>query len=178
MKKTFFLIIAFLGLELSGCAVFSHSTKTQNVLDDSILAIRIERAFANNPTLNLFKIEVAAYQGIVTLKGHVPTEARKRHAADSAALVEGVKAVENLIQIGQKRAGESFKDAVIISKITNDLIRDPITHSLSIDVETNKGQVMLTGRVRSKKEKQLAELIALNTEGVVAVENRLKLISE
>jgi osmotically-inducible protein OsmY len=178
MKNLFFLIVAFLSMVVSGCAVFSNSTKTQNVLDDSILAIKIERVLANNPTLNLFKIEVAAYQGVVTLKGHVPTEARKRHAADSAASVEGVRAVENLIQIGQRKAGESFQDAVIISKITNDLIRDPLTHSLSIDVETNKGQVMLTGRVKSKKEKQLAEMIALDTEGVLAVENRLRMTNE
>jgi hyperosmotically inducible protein len=177
MKKIFLLsLVVFLSLEGSGCA-FNSKRTSQNVIDDSNLTMKVKSKLANDAALTLFKIDVDTRQGVVTLTGNVPTEGRKKRAADSAASVEGVRAVENLLQVGEKKIGASFEDAVITSKITTGLIREPLTHSLSIDVETNKGNVVLSGRVKSEEERLEAERIALNTDGVVSVENQLRVVT-
>lgn len=176
-KILFLWMVVILSMEGSGCA-FNSKTTPQDVIEDSNLTLKVRSKLANDATLNLFKIDVDTRQGVVTLTGQVPIEARKNRAAEVAASVEGVTMVQNLLQVGEKKEAESFDDAVIKSKITSGLIRDPLTHSLSIDVETDKGQVVLTGRVKSEQEKEEAERIALNTDGVVSVQNQLKVIME
>lgn len=179
MKKIFlFWLLAVFSVEGFGCASTSSNRGPQNVLDDSNLVVKVKTRLAGDPTLNLFKIDVDMNQGVATLTGSLPTESRKRRAADIAASVEGVKGVENLIQVGETRIGESFNDAVITSKVTSGLIREPLTHSLSIEVQTKSGKVVLTGRVESEDEKKVAERIALNTDGVVTVENQLQVMTE
>src|SRR3569832_2100317 len=159
MKKILVLsIVAFCSINI-GCA----STRSSNdVLQDSILTIKIKDQFANDAALNLFKIDVEARDRVVTLTGYVPTEDRKRRAADSAGLVYGIRNVENRIEVGMKKKEISFKDAVIRSNISKSLIRDPLTHALPIDIESNQGEVVLSGQVKNEYQKQLAERIAQN----------------
>lgn len=168
----FFLLIA-VSLETAGCA-FSQKKPSQRVVQDSNITTKVKAKLANDPALNLFRIDVDTRQGIVTLVGNVPTEDRKRRAADLTTTVEGVRMVENLLQIGSKRKTQMFEDAVITSKITSGLIRNPATHALTIDVETTRGKVVLTGQVQSETERIEAEKIARSTNGVVSVENQLK----
>ncbi|MDC4222688.1 MAG: BON domain-containing protein [Candidatus Manganitrophus sp.] len=107
-----------------------------------------------------------AAKGIVTLSGMLPSEDRKRRAAEIAAGVTGVRQVENLLRVGETKRGDRFEDAVIASTITSRLIQNPMTHALAIDVEAEKGKVILSGRVQSEREKKEAERIARNTSGV------------
>ena len=169
----FFFLLVLYSLETEGCA-FAPKKTSQRVVQDSNITTKVKTKLANDPALNLFKIDVDTRQGVVTLAGNVPTEDRKRRASDLATSIEGVRMVENLLQVGSKRKTEMFEDAVITSKITSGLIRNPATHALTIDVETTRGRVVLTGQVQSEAEKREAEQIARGTNGVVSVENKLK----
>jgi hyperosmotically inducible protein len=169
----FFFLLVLFSLETAGCALSQKKT-SQRVVQDSNITTKVKSKLANDPALNLFRIDVDTRQGVVTLAGNVPTEDRKRRAADLTASTEGVSLVENLLQVGSKKKTQMFEDAVITSKITSGLIRNPSTHALTIDVETTRGQVVLTGQVQSEAEKKEAEQIARGTNGVVSVENQLK----
>lgn len=174
MKKILILaIVAICSINI-GCAARSSN----DVLQDSILTIKIRDRFANDAALNLFKIDVEARDRVATLTGFVPTEDRRRRAAESAALVNGIRNVENRIEVGMKKKEISFKDAVIRSNISKRLIRDPQTHALPIDVESNQGEVVLSGQVKNEDQKQLAERIAQNTHDVLSVKNHLKVMAE
>lgn len=174
MKRLLFLFVFILfSIETAGCALSPKKT-SQRVIQDSNTTTRVKTRLANDSALNLFKIDVDTRLGVVTLAGNVPAEGRKRRAGDLASSVDGVKMVENLLQIGSKKKPQLFEDAVITSKITSGLIQNPATHALTIDVETTKGRVVLTGQVQSEAEKREAEQIARSTTGVVSVENQLK----
>ncbi|MFY9222789.1 MAG: BON domain-containing protein [Blastocatellia bacterium] len=159
---------------IAGCA--SPPKVVEERVDDTAITSRVRTRLANDATLHLFRINVDTRQGIVTLSGILPSEDRKRRAGELAAEVSGVRQVENLLQVGQTRRIDRFEDAVITSRITSRLIQDPLTHTLAIDVESQKGTVILTGRVQSEQEKKEAERIARSTTGVVAVENQLEIL--
>jgi osmotically-inducible protein OsmY len=49
--------------------------------------------------------------------------------------------------------------------------------ALKINVDSDKGTVKLTGNVKSKEEAEKAVAIAKATEGVVTVQNNLKVVA-
>lgn len=175
MRMIFYAFSVALCIGIVGCA--SHPKRVvEERVDDTAITSRIRAKLANDATLHLFRINVDTRQGVVTLSGVLPTEERKRRAGELAAEVAGVRQVENLLQVGQTRRGDRFEDAVIASKITSRLMQNPLTHMLTIDVESEKGKVILIGRVQNEREKNEAERIARNTTGVVSVENQLEIL--
>lgn len=76
---------------------------------------------------------------------------------------------------GAKSTGEVVDDAVITTKIKSALLADPDVSGLAIDVDTYKGQVTLTGNVKSGAQITRAEDIARKTKGVVSVKNNLQI---
>lgn len=175
MRMIYCALLLALCIGMTGCA--SHPKKgTEQRVDDTAITSRVRAKIANDATLHLFRINVESRQGVVTLSGTLPSEERKRRAAEIAAGVAGVRQVENLLRVGQTRRGDRFEDAVIASKITSLLIQNPTTHALAIDVEAEKGKVILSGRVQSEREKKEAERIARNTSGVLSVENQLEIL--
>lgn len=175
MRTVYYALLMALCIGVIGCA--SHPKKgAEERADDTAITSRIRAKLANDATLHLFRINVDSRQGIVTLSGTLPSEDRKRRAAEIAAGVAGVRQVENLLRVGQMRRPDRFEDAVIASQITSRLIQNPMTHALAIDVEAEKGKVILSGRVQSEREKKEAERIARNTSGVLSVENQLEIL--
>jgi hyperosmotically inducible protein len=173
MISYLFSVVLFIGIV--GCASQpKHAADART--DDAAITAAIRAKLSNDATLHLFRINVDTRQGIVTLSGTLPTEERKQRAAELAARVDGVRQIENLLQVGQTRRINRFEDAVIASKITSRLIQNPLTHTLAIDVEATRGKVVLTGRVQTEQEKKEAERIARNTSGVVSVENQLEVL--
>jgi|SRR5579884_669730 len=176
MRRLIYRVILFeLCVALAGCGSLTGKIKEERA-DDATITATIRMKLANDPALHLFRIDVDTHQGVVTLSGALPTEDRKRRAAELAAGVTGVRGVENLLDVGSTRRVDRYEDAVIASKITSKLIQNPLTHAHPIDVESEKGKVILTGRVGNQDEKMEAEQIARNTVGVVSVENQLEVL--
>lgn len=69
---------------------------------------------------------------------------------------------------------EAGRDGTITMKIQADYALNDVVKSTDIDVDTRDGVVTLTGRVNSAREKDEAEQIARQTEGVRRVVNQLK----
>lgn len=64
-------------------------------------------------------------------------------------------------------------DTVITAKIKADLLAEKDLKSLQISVETQKGQVILSGFVDNQATKEKAEVIVAKVEGVKSVKNSL-----
>ena len=69
--------------------------------------------------------------------------------------------------------GEYVDNSAISSKIKTKLISEDNISSTSIDVETYKGHVILSGFVDNEVQKQKALKLAKETKGVVAVKDAL-----
>jgi osmotically-inducible protein OsmY len=77
-----------------------------------------------------------------------------------------------------KTVGETIDDATITTRVKSSLLNEPATGGLRIDVDTFKGVVTLSGRVKSQSEERRAVEIARNTPGVQSVKSALQVIPD
>jgi hyperosmotically inducible protein len=102
-------------------------------------------------------------------------EMRKRNHLTVAALVLALLAPLALGACG-KTVGETIDDATITTRVKTALLNDPQVGGLSIDVDTFKGAVTLSGRVKSKTEEAKAIELARRVTGVTDVKSSLQII--
>ncbi len=74
-----------------------------------------------------------------------------------------------------KTVGETMDDATITTRVKTAFLNDPLVSGLRIDVDTFKGVVTLSGRVKSKEEEQRAIEIARKIRGAVDVKSTLQI---
>jgi hyperosmotically inducible protein len=75
---------------------------------------------------------------------------------------------------GERSAGQVFDDTAILAKTKAALVKDPDIHGSSIDVDVNRGQVTLTGVVRSEAERKKVLETVWGVKGVQSVQTDLK----
>jgi osmotically-inducible protein OsmY len=81
-----------------------------------------------------------------------------------------------LVSACGKSVGETIDDSTITAKVKTELLNDPATGGLRIDVDTFKGVVTLSGRVKSAAEQNEAIRVARKTGGVKDVKSTLQII--
>jgi osmotically-inducible protein OsmY len=77
-----------------------------------------------------------------------------------------------------KTVGETIDDTTITTRVKTAMLNDPAVGGLRIDVDTFKGVVTLSGRVKSAAEKQQAVTLARRVSGVTEVKDSLQVIPE
>ena len=77
-----------------------------------------------------------------------------------------------------KTVGETIDDTTITTRVKTAMLNDPQVGGLRIDVDTFKGAVTLSGRVKSETEKQQAITLARGISGVTEVKDALQVIPE
>ena len=73
-----------------------------------------------------------------------------------------------------KSIGETIDDATITTRVKTSLLNDPQVGGLRIDVDTFKGVVTLSGRVKTKDEEAQAIALARKIGGVTDVKSTLQ----
>ena len=71
----------------------------------------------------------------------------------------------------QESTGEYIDDTVITSRVKSALLNDPAVSGLSVNVETFKGSVQLSGFVKTVAERNRAVQLARGVTGVRQVRN-------
>lgn len=74
-----------------------------------------------------------------------------------------------------KTVGETIDDAAITTRVKTAFINDPVVGAARIDVDTFKGVVTLSGRVKSKDEEVKALELARGIDGVKDVKSALQI---
>lgn len=64
-----------------------------------------------------------------------------------------------------------LEDSVLTSRVKAALMLSPVSHSINIGVESNKGVVLLSGMVADQTQMDLAMFVALNVPGVNKVDS-------
>jgi osmotically-inducible protein OsmY len=77
-----------------------------------------------------------------------------------------------------KTVGETIDDTAITTRVKTAMLNDPAVGGLRIDVDTYKGVVTLSGRVKNQAERDQAVTLARRTSGVVEVKDALQVIPE
>ena len=153
--------------------------------NDKWLETQLETAYLFNPHLNNLSIDTEVKNGEVMLTGTVRSAIDRDLAEEIAKSLDGVKSVGNSLEIkedmedpGLPESDTNFlqkvKDATTTAQVKTRLIGNENISAGDIDVDTRNDVVRLSGMVRSATERQLAEFIARNTSGVLAVSNELE----
>jgi osmotically-inducible protein OsmY len=116
-------------------------------------------------------VKITVRDGWLSLEGAVEGWHQKSAAQEAVRNLAGVKGVINLIAIKPKVASMDIKGAIKAA-----FERHALLDAQKIQVETNGGNVVLRGHVRSFIEREEAERAAWAAQGVSRVENRIVLI--
>ena len=73
-----------------------------------------------------------------------------------------------------KTVGEAIDDTTVTTRVKTAMLNDEQVGGMRVDVDTFKGVVTLSGRVKSEAERQRAVEIARRTGGVVEVKDALQ----
>ena len=127
--------------------------------------------------------------GTVTLSGAVASDAERRQAVALARTTEGVRDVNDRLQVDPSAVLASGDPATavplapvpqlqrpdpwITMKVQSQFFLDPEIKGHEIGVDTTRGVVLLKGTVQTAEQKRQAEQIARETEGVTRVVNQL-----
>jgi osmotically-inducible protein OsmY len=76
-----------------------------------------------------------------------------------------------------KTVGETIDDTTTTTRVKTVLLNDESVGGLRIDVDTFKGVVTLSGRVKSQAEKEHAIDLARRVNGVTEVKDALQIIA-
>ncbi len=152
-----------------GYKIATDERSVGRIWDDSTITTKVKTELVKDPVVKARKIDVDTLDGCVILTGVLETDDEAKRAVEIARRVPGVKNVKNNLQIGSKTFGQAFNDKLLGSKIKAKLIKEPGIRSLNIDVDVNKGVVILTGIVNNRAQKDRALEIVKSTSEVVKV---------
>ncbi|OFW08164.1 MAG: hypothetical protein A3H96_23380 [Acidobacteria bacterium RIFCSPLOWO2_02_FULL_67_36] len=99
----------------------------------------------------------------------------KRFSKSSSLLIVIALVAPLLLAACGKTIGETIDDATITTRVKTAFINDPTVGALRIDVDTFKGVVTLSGRVKSKDEEAKAIQLARAIKGVTDVKSTLQI---
>jgi hyperosmotically inducible protein len=143
-------------------------------IDDSGITMRVKSAFVADPEIKSLDITVETRKGEVQLSGFVDSQAQIDRAVDIARRTPGVATVQNKLDLKTPgTVGTKVDDAVITAKVKSAFIRDDSIKALDIAVNTNNGEVQLSGFVANETQVTRATEVARTIEGVKSVDNKM-----
>ncbi|MEX2488133.1 MAG: BON domain-containing protein [Pseudomonadales bacterium] len=169
----------------AGVALAIAATSNVVIADnvtDARQETQIWTTYLLSPYLSAYDIQVTVHDGKATLTGKVDEDVNKDLAKQIALGVNGIKEVDNQIMVEadyvppkrtERSYGEVVDDATITAAVKSKLLWSKHTDGLAVDVDTRKGRVTLQGTADSGAAKELAGNLAMNTRGVISVNNKL-----
>jgi osmotically-inducible protein OsmY len=155
---------------------------------DAAVSTEIRSRYYEDDALRGHRIDVRVNDGLVALEGAVTDDAARQRAVSLARGVEGVRDIENRIEL---RPGTPTADVAhgpaetdisaswITTKIQATYFADPTIKARQVDVTTtDTGIVTLEGQVDSEQASARAADIARATDGVRRVDNQLRVVVE
>ena len=100
---------------------------------------------------------------------------QKKHRSGTVLALLLTLVLPLLVTACGKSVGETIDDATITTRVKTALLNDPVVGGLRIDVDTFKGVVTLSGRVKSKDEEAKAMTLARQVGGVSDVKSTLQI---
>jgi osmotically-inducible protein OsmY len=100
-------------------------------------------------------------------------EGQTRYSTRLTAVLLALVLIVPLVAACGKTVGDTMDDATITTRVKTVFVNDPVVGALRIDVDTFKGVVTLSGRVKTKAEEEKAIELARTIKGVVDVKSTL-----
>ncbi len=177
------LLASSVALAIAGISGAASADSLSQDVTEARQETQIWTTYALSPYLRANDLKVSVDNGKATLTGKVDESVNKDLAKQIALGVSGIKEVDNQIVVqpdyvapaasSTRSYGEAIDDATITATVKSKLLWSKSTDGLTADVDTNRGRVTLKGTADSKDAKAIAGRLALNSRGVVSVDNQL-----
>lgn len=122
------------------------------------------------------KITVSVENGLVTLRGSVPTMLSREAVYDAAISIKGVVSVDNRIRVEFPEGDDFSDDNTIKTRVENVIKWNPDLDGANIDFKVNDGIVQLEGSVDVFWKKIHAQELVSYIRGVIEVRNHLHVV--
>jgi hyperosmotically inducible protein len=167
---------------------------------DAWITTKVKAELATHKNVSAIATKVKTNDGVVTLRGKVGSTAEKELAESYVKQVEGVKSVDNQLVVQEKgsykhggdrgtenrttgasddrgagdKVVDEVKDGSLTARVKTALMADPGTSAFHTEVDSNNGNVILSGTAKTEAEKEQAERTVRGVSGVTGVENRIE----
>jgi osmotically-inducible protein OsmY len=136
---------------------------TERLVSDELL---------RNPHVDAKAISVSVVYGHATLRGTVGSLREKREAQQAAARVEGVRSVENDLEV-RVLTEHGRGDAELRGDVLRALQLDDLVPN-TVDARVDDGWVTLTGTASKQYQREEAESVTGNIAGVLGVDDDIE----
>jgi hyperosmotically inducible protein len=176
------LIATGMALSISAMSTSVMAATASQEVTEARQEAQIWTTYTLSPYLRANNLSVTVRDGKATLSGKVNEEVSKDLAKEIALGVNGIKEVDNQIMVLSDYSpapatgpsyGELVDDASITAVIKSKLIWSKNADGQATEVTTTAGKVTLKGTAETEASKELVGRMALNTSGVIAVNNQL-----
>ncbi len=157
-------------------------THSQEVID-ARQESQIWTTFALSPYLRASDLKVSVRTGRAFITGFVADDFNKDLAMQLALRVEGVKSVDNKVELASnlvgpvqseaRRFGDMVDDTTVTSAVRSKLAWSRFADGLITDVSSSHGKLSLSGTATTEEGKEGAGKLAMSTHGVRSVDNQL-----
>jgi len=163
------------GALITGSANALGKTDEKTPINDSWLTAKTKIALFADARIKGSEINVATTQGAMVIRGKVDSDAAKQAAEGIAKGIDGVKSVQNDLQVvaPSKREATDDKDETITARVNEQFAKDAQLNRAAIRTQTNAGVVSLTGVVQDLMTSAQASWSAWQVPGVKSVKNDL-----
>lgn len=165
MRKTLLLATAIvLCVALSACSVFTPRRGFNRLLNDRNVQITAQRTLDDDPALaGKVRIGTAVYDGVLLLIGEVPTEDLKARAEADVTGFEGVRRVDNEIDVMpippfSQRAADAALTARVKASLLN-ITSLPGFDPGRVNVSTAHGNVYLMGLLSHQEADAVTDIV-------------------
>ena len=141
---------------------------------DRDLKHHVERALEWEPSIDAEEIGVSVEDGVVTLRGNVPSLAEKSAAGRVSSRVFGVRAIANDLTV-RVPAPYERTDSEIADAAANAVAWSAVIPQNAVTVAVAGGWVTLAGRVGWQYQKEAAARAVRDLRGVKGVTNNITL---
>jgi osmotically-inducible protein OsmY len=157
-------IVAAFALLMNSGPLFASATDES--IETAAKESYIFKTFLKNDT-----VTITSTDGVVTLTGFVAEEPHKELAQETVANLDGVKSVDNQLEI--KSEAVKSGDALINARVKLELLSHGSLSASSIDVQVQDGIVTLTGEASDQAQIDLTTEYIEDVEGVKDVKNNM-----
>ena len=102
-------------------------------------------------------------------------ELNKEMAQAKAATERATDSVAQKVENAADKVGDAVANAALTASVNAELAKDPKLSALRINVDSNNGRVLLSGRAPDADSRERATRLAGGVKGVTSVENRLQI---
>lgn len=148
--------------------LLSANTSAERALEDQVKSTYTFREALDG------EVDVKIENGVAILTGSVEDASHRRLAEDTVAEIDGITRVDNRIRV--ENEAKEGSDEWVALKIRGMLLAKANVSLTQTDVIVRNGVVTLEGTAESDAQKALTEAYVKEIDGVVSVQNNLKVV--